>query len=724
MLPKVKRSSGPGTRWFCGNGAVRERKDGVFEVTVGGKLVGTYTRREPERRNLLILALSENPDVEMRALARAFRLTTETIRLVRQIAREQGVEALFARKRRGRKPLSPTVRRKIEQLFEQGLSIDQAYKQLKKQTSRASVGRVHKAWKAERAKAAVETKKEPKQTSLPFSVERAEDGYVVVSASRPRSRSVAHTVCVTPVAYSRSLSLEEAIERGGRYVQHAGTWIMLAVLHAAGVYDDAQSHRADEVDADEFRIALDAVVAALTLGQKCVEGVRRLETPSAPTLLRTEHAPSAEWARQQLRAYAGRGAVLFHLQQARRLARAVELEQRNRAVFYVDNHLRPYTGKHTIRKGWRMQDKRVLPGVTDYYVHDASGDPVMRMDVPTNDPLTSVLSRITRFLQRQVGPRRRVLVVFDRAGAFPEQMATLRDEKLEFVTYERKPYPLLAEADFKHTLEYRAEQIRWVEQRRKNLRGGRGRVRRIALRMPDGKQVNVLAVSSAPAEWLVHKLLRRWPSQENPIKHGVERWGINQLDGRKVAWYPEDAIIPNPARRRLDLDLTEARADEGEALRLLTRLRNDDPRRLRFEALVHRALERQQQLETLRLRVPHHAPVRDTELKGKLRFHPGHHKLVVDTLRVALANAESELAAELAPSLSKPREAKKTLANLLAAPGLVRLGARSVSIELAPAATTRERDAFVALLRRVNARGLTLPGDSARRRLRFRIANS
>ena len=25
------------------------------------------------------------------------------------------------------------------------------------------------------------------------------------------------------------------------------------------------------------------------------------------------------------------------------------------AVFYVDNHMRPYTGKHTVRKGWRMQ---------------------------------------------------------------------------------------------------------------------------------------------------------------------------------------------------------------------------------------------------------------------------------------------------------------------------------------------------------------------------------
>jgi hypothetical protein len=32
----------------------------------------------------------------------------------------------------------------------------------------------------------------------------------------------------------------------------------------------------------------------------------------------------------------------------------------------VDNHLRPYTGEHVMRKGWRMQDKRAVPGTTDY----------------------------------------------------------------------------------------------------------------------------------------------------------------------------------------------------------------------------------------------------------------------------------------------------------------------------------------------------------------------
>jgi hypothetical protein len=51
-------------------------------------------------------------------------------------------------------------------------------------------------------------------------------------------------------------------------------------------------------------------------------------------------------------------------------------EGEDRVWLYVDNHLRPYTGQHVIRKGWRMQDKRAVPGTTDYYVHDEEGCPL------------------------------------------------------------------------------------------------------------------------------------------------------------------------------------------------------------------------------------------------------------------------------------------------------------------------------------------------------------
>jgi len=723
MLPEMARRGDLRTRWFCANGAVHRRDDGVFEVTAGGVLVGTYTRAEPERRNLLLVALADNPAINIGELARAFGITTERLRQIRKIADEQGVDALMAHKRRGRKPLSERMKKRITELFDAGLNIDQAYAKLKRSVSRASVGRVHKQW-VERgsAKSPVEDTK-PRQQKL---FDDAPDDVIVVARQgrptrRERSRRVPPAIVLGPTR--PALSLEDAFEVGGTHVQHVGAWLMLGELQAAGLYDNAERFRCKDVEPQELRIALDATAIALAIGQRCIEGVRRLATPSAPTLLRSRRKPNASWTRERLHAYADDGAVLFHLAEARRHALSLAADDRKRVVLYVDNHLRAYTGKHVIRKGWRMQDKRVVPGCTDYYVHDAIGRPLMRMDVPEHDPLVDVVPAIGRFVREQIGEGVPLLLVFDRAGAYPEHIAGLRDSGFEFVTYEKKPYPTLPTTAFKHTLVYRRETIRWTECRQKNLLGGRGRVRRIALLTSDGSQVNILAVSKAPAVELVLALFHRWGMQENQFKHEKERWGINQLDGRRVDPYPEDAIIPNPARRRLDLDLRDARDKEAEALRELAHLPRDPKRRERLEQAAKEAFALQGDLEAQRPHVPKKAPLRDTELTGRLRVHPGRYKVIVDTVRIALANVETDLAALLAPHLRKPREAKKTLANLLAAPGVVRAGQQHIGVTLRPAGTARERRAFQVLLTAANARRLTLPGDPSGRPLRFRIAN-
>jgi hypothetical protein len=298
----------------------------------------------------------------------------------------------------------------------------------------------------------------------------------------------------------------------------------------------------------------------------------------------------------------------------------------------------------------------------------------------------------------------------------------LRDANFDFVTYEVRPYAKLPASAFDHWIRIGKKRYEYVETHQKNLGKGRGRVRRIAMRNPAGEQFNILAVSDAPAHELIGHILARWARQENQFKHGNERWNLNQLDGRTVVEYPPDAIIPNPARRRLDRALRLAREREGEALRKLAHLERDHPKQARLQQELERARDEQRQLEALRPKVPTHAPVRETELAGKLVKHERPYKLLIDTLRVAAANAESELAARLAPHLPRGAEAKKTLANLFRAPGTVRLRRDSVVVILAPAATSRERAAFEHLLAQLNALPLRLPGDQTSRRLRFELA--
>ena len=119
---------------------------------------------------------------------------------------------------------------------------------------------------------------------------------------------------------------------------------------------------------------------------------------------------------------------------------------------------------------------------------------------------------------------------------------------------------------------------------------------------------------------------------------------------------------------------------------------------------------------------PPRAALRDTELADSLVHHTVEYKLLLDTIRIACANAEAELAIMLAPKLNRPAEAKKMLANLFAAPGEVTPRRGFIDVQLRPAGTRMERAAFTALLADINRLHLSMPGDQQACPIRFTLA--
>jgi len=713
IIPNVPQQQEPRIRWFSETGSVVYQPD-VVEVYVGGTLIGSFAPNDKTARNLLLVGLGQDRQIKKGKLAEAFGIGAERLRLILRNVESQGLEAIYKRfETRGRKSIvSPPLRRQLYKMFESGMSARDAFEAKGRGAglSLSTVRRVRTGWGSKRQAPPVQLRlvteegEAPGGTDGSWRLEEPEPGGKEAQAGGQRGRP-----------------------DSGRHVQHVGGWLLIAVVHALGLHTAiVKRWQGDKRFCRKLRVAIDAVILALGLGQRCVEGVRRLQTPTGGALFRTEKAPSESWVRRVLKQYIEEASTFWlQLSMTQLYLKLARAEQQKPAVFYVDNHMRPYTGKQTVRKGWRMQDKRVRPGATDYYVHDEAGRPVYRFDVPSNGSLTAWLSPLTMILRAALGEKQRLLVAFDRAGAFPEQLMQLRQRNIEFVTYERKPYPLLSRTAFDEEVlvEKRGtktpEVIGVHESHHKNLGKGRGRVRRIALLMPDGHQVNLLAVSDEPKERLIEIMLGRWV-QENGFKHGNERWGINQLDRRRVEAYAPETIIPNPARRRLDNALRLARQKEGEARRLLARLSFADPKRSKVKRDLTEALVLQQELEAERPHVPKRAPLKETELKDRLVYHPGEYKTLLDTIRIALANAESELSGLLAPHLSRPREAKKALANVFASPGDVRVNGRSITVTLRPAGTQNEQRAFEKLFQDINRWKLTLPGDPNRRPLRFR----
>ncbi len=742
LLPTEIIEGDRSTRWFSERGCVVHEAEKV-SVYVGGSLIGSYAPRDRGARNLILVGLASDERAHLGKMAAAFDVAPETLRSIRAQAKAEGLRAILERAPGGKESkVTPAIRRQLEKMFEEGLGITRAHARIAKRhdISRSLVAIQSRAWKARKGAAVsspgistgdADASQEQPSVFVPVAAaakENAASEPVAAEAeaaapciddagSGPSSASVARSEgAAAPTAESAAdapsetlkaraqargsdeegerTALEDVSERAptsGAMVQHVGTWIIIAAVAQLGVYAAAAELRARRVEADILRIAMDAVIAALAIGQNCVEGVRRLATPSAGTLLRADHAPSASWVRRVLGRFsqAAAGAKL-HLTLAGGLARsASDAKEYGATLFYIDNHLRPYTGKHVIRKGWRMQDKRVRPGTSDYYIHDEDGRPVARLPIPEHGSLPEFLRPIAEMLRLALGEEEPILLAFDRAGAYPAQMAEMRDAGFACVTYERRPYPMLAKTAFEHELELDEEEVVRFTESRINLGKGRGRVRRVSVLHADGRQVNLLAVSDEPAARLIGAMAGRW-NQENAFKHNVERWGINQLDGRTTHPYPGDTIIPNPLRRRLDRALRIARVREGDARNALAKIEEGNPRRESWELVLKEAIAAQAELLELRPSVPKKAALDDTDLKDKLVWHETEYKMTVDTIRIACANVEADLAFELAPWLLRPREAKKVLANIFAAPGRVRVGDRTITVDIQPAGTTSE----------------------------------
>lgn len=694
----------PITRWFSSRGSVVVRGS-RSEVFVGGTLIGAFEEDDQLERNAILVQLAEDPKCHLGRLAEAFELSTERLRQLRREYEEGGLEALRPGKRGGPRRLGERDLSRLTRAFERGLAPIAAHAVLKG-VSLSTVRRAHRAWQSAR--------------TVKPEADAAKRG-AAVSRTMPLPGI---EMLPTSEAAGRDDDLAPDPVRSSPLVQHAGTWIMTAMLARFGVYDIGREIATDRAHEESVRVGLDAAIATFAIGERSLEGVRRLATPTASLLLQTPSVPTPDTLRSVMdELSADLGAIAFHFRMLRRyLDDERQQATKEPGVFYVDNHLRPYTGKHVVRKGWRMQDRSVRPGVSDYYVHDADGRPLFRIDVPSHDSLPMWMMPIVHQLRAVVGDKDRLLLAFDRGGAYPDTMAALREAGSEFVTYERAPFPKLPVSAFTSEVTFgegkHAETLRFVESARTNLKKGRGRVRRISILDPDGRQINLLASSTLQPERLMAIMRGRW-WQENGFKHGNERWGINHLDARKVIPVDPDEWMPNPARRRLDVARRAANVREGDARNKLARVDEKHPRYPKLLAAIEQAIAEEQEIDALRPSVPKHARVGDTELSGKLVKHDGRRKLLLDTIRIACANAESDLAQMLAHYMTKPREAKKLLSNLFRAPAKVRVGATTISVDLAPAATRTEADAITQFLADLSRLPLRLPGDPRHRKLRF-----
>ena len=266
---------------------------------------------------------------------------------------------------------------------------------------------------------------------------------------------------------------------------------------------------------------LSAVGMCFALGADAVEQFKHLAAADAGPLAGLGTLPGLRALRPHLARIAD-AADLVRIQ-AMFASAMLAADPVTSGVCYVDDHFIPYTGAKPVAKGWNNKRGRAERGHADTHVTAYDGRAVCFV---TGEPsgLSTTLARALAELKKAAGPRAKIMLGFDRGGAYPQVFTHCREQQVHWVTYRRAPLavPVMLPVITTITAGGRTRQITWAGEtvQLKDY----GQARQITL-FEHGKvalQILTSDFDACPAE-ILSWLKSRW--REENSGSGLERFG-------------------------------------------------------------------------------------------------------------------------------------------------------------------------------------------------------
>jgi transposase len=399
---------------------------------------------------------------------------------------------------------------------------------------------------------------------------------------------------------------------------------------------------------------------------------------------------------------------------------------------YVDGHVRPYHGKkHCLPETHVARRRLCLPATTDFFVNDQQAAPVFLVTAPANDPLGRMLRHeILPALRRQLGPDRRVTVIFDREGWSPTLFAELLQAGCDLLTYRKGPsrrWPGKAFTEVTGTVGARQVTYTLAEKRVRLSNGLRLReVRRLTA---TGHQTAVLTSrTDLSALECAARMFARW-QQENFFRYLRHSFALDAL----VTYAAEPAdprrTVPNPARKQCRRALAEVRRTLAarEQAYGAQALRNPEGRRptMRGFKIAHGQLAqtiRQLQAKAARLArrlasLPARVPVGELQPPGTVVRLAPEAKLLTDSIKLTAYRAETALLRLLGPHFARTEEEGRALLRAICttpADLLPDEPAGVLRVRLHSQANPRSNQALAALCEALTATETCFPGTTLR----------
>ncbi|MGD0067173.1 MAG: putative transposase [Streptosporangiaceae bacterium] len=472
---------------------------------------------------------------------------------------------------------------------------------------------------------------------------------------------------------------------------------------------------------------LAAVSACFGLGAATTEQFKHLAAGEAGPLAALVTLPDLRTLRPALAGIADRADPLEL--QAMFAQAMLDADPVTSGVYYVDDHFMPYTGAKPVPKGRDNKRGRAEKGRADTHVTAHDGRAVCFV---SGDPsgLSVTLPKALAELKKAAGPDAKIMLGFDRGGAYPAVFTHCRDQGVHWVTYRRAPLavPAMLPVITAVTVGGRTRTIAWTQE--KAQLKDYGEARQITL-FEHGKvalQILTSDCDACPADILAW-LKSRW-REENFLKYASENYGIDKICDYAAEITVNTKITANPARKHANAQVRDAEKELASAERALAALLADpDTTPAAKNAAIpaaNRAIstarKKLQAATAARAQVPAKLPADQIDPDARTAVLRAGRRGLQMVLRLLAHNAEHWLATHLNAYLHDEDEyraiTRETIIRGLA--GTITYTTTAITVTLEPPGTPRITRALDLLISEINHTPPVIPGDN--RPITYRIA--
>jgi len=397
-------------------------------------------------------------------------------------------------------------------------------------------------------------------------------------------------------------------------------------------------------------------------------------------------------------------------------------------VYYVDDHFVPYTGAKPVSKGWNNKRGRAEKGRADTHVTAHDGRAVC---FTSGDPsgLSVTLPRALAELKK-AGPGAKIMLGFDRGGAYPAVFTHCREQDVHWVTYRRAPLavPAMLPVLTTVTVGGRTRTIAWAEEKVQLKDYGDARQLTLFERGKVVLQILTSDFEACPAD-ILDWLKSRW-REENFLKYASENYGIDKICDYAASIETNTKMTDNPARKKANAAVRDAEKNLHAAERALAALLTDPgtTAAAKNKAIpaanraISAAKKNLQDLTAARKDIPAKLPASQIDPEARTAILRAGRRGLQMVLRLLAHNAEHWLATHLNAYLRDDDEYRATTRETIirGLAGIIAFTPATITVTLEPPGQPRVNRALALLLDEINHTPPAIPGDN--RPITYRIA--